>query len=59
LSVERLSQMRRFSFMSSLSRWGLELHQPTPDLQAIEELLGERYGYWHDDVEHKPLLGSE
>lgn len=59
LSVERLSQMRRFAFMSSLSRWGLESHQPTPDLQAIEELLGERYGYWHDDVEHKPLLGSE
>jgi hypothetical protein len=57
LSAERLFEMRRFSFLSSLQRWGLEHHQPTPDLQAIEQLLGERYGYWRDDVEHEPLFG--
>jgi hypothetical protein len=59
LTVERLTMMRRFAFVSSLSRWGLDLHQQTPDLEAIEDLLGKRYGYWHDDVEHKPLLNFE
>ena len=33
--------------------YGLECRQNTPDLNAIEHFLGERYNYWKDDIEHE------
>jgi hypothetical protein len=37
---------------SSLHRWGLTLHLPTADAQAVVRLLAERYGFWTDDIPH-------
>ena len=51
-TTEKLDIHRRFSMMSLLKIWGLECHQETPDMPAIERLLAARYGYWDDDVPH-------
>jgi hypothetical protein len=56
LTAERLTELRRFAFMTGARFWGLEIHQNTPDMKAIEQLLGQRYGYWVDDVPHDPLF---
>lgn len=31
---------------------GLDVHQRTPDLPAIEHFVAVRYRYWDDDVPH-------
>ena len=60
LTVERLTQFRRVAFLSGVGiNWDLELHQRTPDLQAVERLLLERYGYATDDVEHEPIFHTQ
>ena len=59
LTIERLDQMRKMAFLTGKVFWDLELHQPTPDLDAFETLLGERYGYYTDDVPHAPLFGQK
>ncbi|KSV18490.1 hypothetical protein DA01_03025 [Dehalococcoides mccartyi] len=42
-----------FSSMgSTLKGLGFEIHQPTPDFNAISDFLGRRYNYWSDDIEH-------
>ena len=51
LTIERLYQMRKMAFLTGKVFWDLELHQPTPDLDAFETLLGERYGYYTDDAQ--------
>ncbi len=56
LTAERLSELRRLAFLSGIQYWDLELHQETPDLKAVERILGERYSYWTDDVDHEPLF---
>jgi hypothetical protein len=56
LTVERLDEMRRFAFATGTTHWDLEIHQDTPDLMALEQLLGDRYGYWSDDVPHASLI---
>ena len=38
--------------LSLVKHWGLESHQATPDIPAIEQLLASRYGYWDEDVPH-------
>jgi hypothetical protein len=56
LTVKRLDEMRRLAFATGATYWDLEIHQDTPDLTALEQLLGDRYGYWSDDVPHTPLI---
>jgi hypothetical protein len=36
--------------------YGLDCRQMTPDMDAIEHFLGERYNYWKDDIEHEKLF---
>ena len=36
--------------------YGLECKQMTPDMDAIEHFLGERYNYWKDDIGHEKLF---
>jgi hypothetical protein len=58
LGKESLREMRRLAFAAGLENWGLELHQQTPDFAAVERLLGDRYGYVSDDVDHEPLFAT-
>lgn len=51
-SVEQLELHRTFGLMTFVQGVGLELHQETPDIPAIEKFLEVRYRYWIDDVEH-------
>ena len=50
---ERMQNARQIAMMSLLKNWNLECHQATPDIAAIEQLLGARYGYWDEDVPHE------
>jgi len=56
LTTECLTHMRRMGFLAGAQLWGLEVHQDTPDLDALERLLGDRYGYWTDDAPHPALF---
>jgi hypothetical protein len=51
-SVENLRLMLWTSMQSTLINLGFELHQTTPDFEAISDFLGERYKYWTDDIDH-------
>jgi hypothetical protein len=51
-----LEENLKMSAMSTLRTWGLEIHQPTVDPDAVLKVLGERYGYWSDDVDHEDFF---
>lgn len=53
LTPDKMNMHRQVSMMALLNHWGLECHQNTPDIPAIERLLADRYGYWDDDVPHE------
>ena len=58
-NLDSMDTNRQFSMLSLVKHWGLECHQETPDIPAIEQLLASRYGYWDEDVPHDdPFLGS-
>ena len=40
------------SMLSTLKSLDFEIHQPTPDFNAISVFLGNRYNYWTDDIDH-------
>lgn len=52
-SEEKLRQNMRIGTVSALQTYGLEIHQLTPDFEAVEHFLGQRYNYWTDDIEHE------
>lgn len=52
----RLRAALNGAVLSTLGNLGLASHQHTPDFPAILRFLGERYGYWTDDVPHDPLF---
>ena len=51
-TCDAMDNHRQLAMMSLLIHWGLECHQITPDIAAIERLLADRYGYWDEDVPH-------
>ena len=51
-NLDSMDNNRKLSMLSLVKHWGLECHQATPDIPAIEQLLAERYGYWDEDVPH-------
>ena len=51
-SKEKLKFHLSSSMGSTLKGMGFEIHQPTPDFNAISDFLSRRYNYWTDDIEH-------
>jgi hypothetical protein len=49
-NAEAMENARRRALPAVLKTWGLALHSPTPDLDALEAVLAERYGYWTADA---------
>ncbi|MBF4474267.1 hypothetical protein [Methanobacterium formicicum] len=49
---ESLVKCGNMNMISTIKGLGLECHQETPDFEAINHFLSERYNYWTDDVEH-------
>jgi hypothetical protein len=41
------------SMVATISNLGLEVRQRTPDLDAIDHFLRNRYNYWTDDIDHE------
>jgi hypothetical protein len=41
---------------STLGNLELTNNQEAPDFPAIFRFLGDRYGYWSDDVPHDPIF---
>jgi hypothetical protein len=56
-SEEHLRVALTMTMISTLFSMGLECHQRTPDLPAIEEFLTFRCNYWANDIEHDDILG--
>jgi hypothetical protein len=52
---DKMREQLRFNMMPTLKQRGLESHQRSPDMQAIDHFLRHRYNYWTDDVEHDLL----
>jgi hypothetical protein len=55
-SLENLRRQIAANMTSSAKNLGLELHQATPDLEALERFLSERYHYKSDDIAHDNLF---
>lgn len=51
-SKENLKFHLNSSMLSTLKGMGFDIHQPTPDFNAISDFLSQRYNYWTDDIEH-------
>jgi hypothetical protein len=51
-TVEAMEHARRRALPAVLMTWGLTLHSPTPDLDAVEKVLAERYAYWTADASY-------
>jgi len=49
-SAEAMESARRRALPAVLQTWGLVLHSPTPDLDALERVLADRYAYWTADA---------
>ena len=41
---------------STAQAWGLEVRLNPIEPQAFLEVLGARFNYWSDDVEHEPIF---
>lgn len=52
-SKDKLLFCLRISMLSTIKLLGLECHQLTPNLEAIDNFLRYRYNYWTDDVSHE------
>jgi hypothetical protein len=44
------------SMIHTLTLFGLECRQRTPDFKAIDHFLRNRYKYWTDDIEHDEIF---
>lgn len=51
-SIETFKFMLTVTYPLFLRRFGLEIHQDTPDIPSIREFIEERYQYAIDDVAH-------
>jgi hypothetical protein len=51
-----MEQGIRMVAVSSLRRWGLILHHGDTHADPVMKLLGQRYGFWTDDVDHTDLF---
>jgi hypothetical protein len=49
-SADAMENARRRALPAVLKTWGLVLHSPTPDLDALESVIADRYGYWTADA---------
>jgi hypothetical protein len=55
-TYERFEIGKRIQLGAIAVTWGLQIHQQTPDFNALERLLDERYHNSVDDVEHDDLF---
>ncbi|MCZ3365419.1 MULTISPECIES: hypothetical protein [Methanobacterium] len=53
---ENIRMSLNVSMISTLRLLGLECKQQTPDFEAINHFLSNRYNYWNDDVEHEEIF---
>jgi hypothetical protein len=55
-SLNKMRDAQRMNMLATIKVFGLESHQLTPDLIAIDHFLSHRYNYWTDDIEHNKIL---
>lgn len=58
-SEENLRRHLNMGTVMALGSYGLQIHQGTPDFEAIKDFLGCRYNYWIDDIEHEDVLSPD
>lgn len=42
--------------LTTVRRWGLEVRLNRVDPRSFLGLLGDRFNYWDDDVDHEPIF---
>jgi hypothetical protein len=42
--------------LTTVRQWGLEVRLNRVDPRSFLGLLGDRFNYWDDDVEHEPIF---
>lgn len=52
-NVEEMEAVRQPWLVVYADTWDLRPNGPVSDTGALERFLGDRYGYWTDDVEHE------
>ena len=55
-TIDAMEEARRYALPAVLKTWGLTLHSPFPDLEAVERVLEQRYAYWTADAQHDKVL---
>jgi hypothetical protein len=55
-TLDAMEQARRYALPAVLATWGLTIHSPTPDLDAVEAVLVDRYAYWDADSPYDGAL---
>ena len=55
-SEDEIRQFLHITMIDTLKLYNLECRQMTPDIDAIDSFLGERYNYWKDDIEHEKFF---
>ncbi len=55
-TLDAMEQARRYALPAVLATWGLTIHSPTPDLDAVEAVLANRYAYWDADSPYDGAL---
>lgn len=56
IDTQEFTIQDEISFISIMKTWGMIIHTPVPDLQAIRKFMGERYKLFETDVPHEPLF---
>jgi len=51
-SEAELQKFHAFHLVAVCDNWGLTVRQESPNIGAIEDFMGARFGYWSDDVPH-------
>ncbi len=56
---QALEDALHISMMATVQNWGLEIRQSPVDPKAVLKVLGDRYGYWADDVDHEKFFPAD
>lgn len=55
---DTMREYLNYSLPATLNAYGLQCHTNPPDFKAVFQFLGDRFGYWRDDVDHEELFAD-
>ena len=58
IKIQEFEFQVKVSFVSIMKTWGLLIHTPTPEFEAIRQFMGERYKIFETDTHHAPFFSK-